>query len=74
VLNTSGTSWFGDNAETALLYGCLIEAYTYLKGDADLMQMYTARYNEAMSNLFGIDIRSSRDDYRDGQYKVGSAA
>lgn len=74
VQNTSGTSWFGDNAETVLLYGCLIEAYTYLKGDADLMQMYTARYNEAMSNLFGIDIRSSRDDYRDGQYKVGSAA
>ena len=72
VLNSAGTSWFGDNAETALLYGALIEAYTYLKGDADMLQLYTTRYNEAMSNLFGIDIRSVRDDYRDGRYKVGS--
>jgi len=72
VLNADGTSWFGENAETVLLYGCLIEAYTYLKGDADILQLYTTRYNEAMSNLFGIDIRSKRDDYRDGTYKVGS--
>ena len=74
VLNQSGTSWFGENAETVLLYGCLIEAYTYLKGDADLLQLYTTRYNEAMSNLFNIDIRSNRDDYRDGRYKMGSTS
>jgi len=62
----TGTSWLGDNAESVLLYGSLIEAYTYLKGDADMLQLYTNRYNEAMRQLFGIDIRSKRDDYRDG--------
>jgi hypothetical protein len=62
----TGTSWLGDNAEAALLYGTLIEAYTYLKGEADMLQLYTNRYNEAMLQLFGIDLRSKRDDYRDG--------
>jgi hypothetical protein len=66
---TSGTSWLGDNAETALLYGALIEGYTYLKGDADMLQLYTTRYNEAMLQLFGIDLRSKRDDYREGIMK-----
>ena len=63
----TGTSWLGTNAETALLYGSLVEAYTYLKGDADMLQLYTTRYMEAMAQLFGIDLRSKRDDYRDGQ-------
>ena len=62
----TGTSWLGDNAEAALLYGTLIEAYTYLKGEADMLQLYINRYNEAMLQLFGIDLRSKRDDYRDG--------
>lgn len=63
---STGTSWLGDNAEAALLYGSLVEAYTYLKGDPDLLGLYTQRYSEAMRQLFGIDIRSKRDDYRDG--------
>jgi hypothetical protein len=63
---TTGTSWLGENAETALLYGSLVEAYTYLKGDGDMLALYTQRYNEAMLQLFGIDLRSKRDDYRDG--------
>lgn len=62
----TSTSWLGENAETALLYGSLVEAYSYLKGDADMLQLYTNRYNEAMMQLFGIDLRSKRDDYRDG--------
>lgn len=62
----AGTSWLGENAETALLYGSLVEAYTYLKGEADLLQLYTTRYNESMLQLFGIDLRSKRDDYREG--------
>lgn len=66
----TGTSWLGDNADTALLYGCLVEAYTYLKGDADLMQQYEKRYMDAMANLGLIDVRSKRDDYRDGQMRV----
>lgn len=67
---TEGTSWLGENAETALLYGSLVEAYTFLKGDADLLQLYTNRYNEAMMQLFGIDLRSNRDDYREGRMKM----
>lgn len=70
---TSGTSWLGENAETALLYGALVEAYTYLKGDPDMVTLYTNRYNEAMLQLFGIDLRSNRDDYRNGRM-VGANA
>jgi hypothetical protein len=64
---TSGTSWYGENAESALLYGSLIEAYTYMKGEADLIALYTGRYKEAMGQLTGIDIRSDRDEYRNGK-------
>jgi hypothetical protein len=65
-----GTSWLGDNAETVLLYGCLVEAYTYLKGDPDLMNQYRQQYETALGQLLGIDVRSKRDDYRDGQIRV----
>jgi hypothetical protein len=54
-----------------LLYGSLLEAYTYLKGDADMMAIYKQRYDEALGQLLGIDVRSKRDDYRDGQMRVG---
>lgn len=64
---TAGTSWLGENADTALLYGSLVEAYTYLKGDADLMKTYLDRYNEALAQLNMIGARSTRDDYRDGR-------
>jgi hypothetical protein len=64
---TSGTSWYGENAEAALLYGSLIEAYTYMKGEADLIALYTGRYKEAMGQLTGVDIRSDRDEYRNGK-------
>jgi hypothetical protein len=64
---TAGTSWYGTNAEAALLYGSLIEAYTYMKGENDLVGLYTQRYNEAMGQLTGVDIRSDRDDYREGK-------
>jgi len=64
---TASTSWLGENADTALLYGTLVEAYTYMKGDADIMKMYLDRYNEALAQLGMIDARSNRDDYRDGR-------
>jgi hypothetical protein len=64
---TAETSWYGTNAEAALLYGSLIEAYTYMKGENDLVGLYTQRYNEAMGQLTGVDIRSDRDDYREGK-------
>ena len=64
---TSSTSWLGDNAETALLNGCLVEAYTYMKGDADIMQLYRQQYSDAMEALFKINVMSGRDEYRDGR-------
>ena len=64
---TAGTSWYGDNAESALLYGSLIEAYTYMKGEADLTQLYSTRYDQALGQLTGVQIRSSTDEYRDGR-------
>jgi hypothetical protein len=67
----AGASWLGENAETVLLYGSLLEAYTYLKGDADLMAVYKQRYDESLGQLLGVDVRSKRDDYRDGQMRVG---
>ena len=66
----AGTSWLGEHAETALLYGCLVEAYTYMKGDADVMSGYRSRYDEALAGMGIIDVRSKRDSYRDGDMRV----
>lgn len=62
-----GTSWYGENAETALLYGCLIEAYTFMKGDPDMLELYRTRYTEALAGLGVVEVRSTRDDYRDNR-------
>jgi hypothetical protein len=62
-----GTSWLGENAESALLYGTLVEAYRFLKGDADLMQAYEKAYVESVQALSTIGIRSRNDAYRNGE-------
>lgn len=62
-----GTSWLGENAEAALLYGSLLEAYTYMKGDQDILALYEARYKEALNQLAGVGVRSMRDNYRSGE-------
>jgi hypothetical protein len=49
VGNALGTSWLGDNFDSVLLYGSLVEAYTYMKGEADMMQLYNQKYMEALS-------------------------
>ena len=65
--SSSGTSWLGTNAESTLLYGCLLEAYTFLKGDADLMQLYAQRYEEAVSRLEELgEGYNTTDSYRSG--------
>jgi len=64
---TSSTSWLGDNAESALLYGTLVEAYTFLKGDADLIKLYNERYKEALAELGGLATRTRKDSYRNGE-------
>jgi hypothetical protein len=66
IVDTS-PSWLGTNADTALLYGSLLEAYTYMKGDPDMMQLYEKRYQEAMALLkLQAEGRMTRDEYRDG--------
>jgi hypothetical protein len=63
----SSTTWISTNAEVALLYGCLIEAYTYMKGEADIMQEYEKRFAEAVISLknFG-EAKEVTDAYRTG--------
>ena len=67
----SGTTWISENAPDALLYACLIEAYTFMKGEADLLALYTQRYGEAISRLkvYGEGQENS-DAYRDGLPRV----
>ena len=67
----TGTSWLGDNAEQALLYGTLFEAYTFMKGEQDLLNVYNQRFAEALTRLknFG-EGRENSDAYRDGLVRV----
>lgn len=68
----SGTSWLGTNAESTLLYGSIVEAYTFLKGEADLMQLYVGRYEEAIGNLKGLaEGYDTTDSYRSGSVRQG---
>jgi hypothetical protein len=67
---TAGTSWLGDNFDSVLLYGALLEAYTYMKGEADVMAAYQKRYDEAMVLLKQLgDGKNRRDAYRNGQVR-----
>tara|TARA_R100001594_G_scaffold59677_1_gene93676 strand:- start:168 stop:824 length:657 start_codon:yes stop_codon:yes gene_type:complete len=69
--SADGTSWLGTNAESALLYGCLVEAYTFLKGDPDLIQLYAARYEEALAQLKMLgEGYDTTDNYRSGAVRV----
>lgn len=62
---TSGKSWLGTNAQNALLYGSLVEAYTFLKGEPDLIKLYNDRYMEALSRLKNLgEGRNRTDEYR----------
>ena len=71
---TSTTSWLGTNADTVLLYGSLVEAYTYMKGDPDMMQVYQQRYQEALDLLkMQAEGRMTGDEYRDGTIRVAKA-
>jgi hypothetical protein len=68
---TAGTSWLGDYAEQAMHYGTLVEAYTYMKGEADLLTLYNNRFLESLNRLknFG-EGRENTDAYRDGLVTV----
>ena len=70
VDSATGQTWLGDNFDTVLLYGTLVEAYTYMKGEADMMALYDAKYKEALilAKRLG-DGMERQDAYRSGQYR-----
>ena len=67
----SETTWISTNAPDALLNACLVEAYTFMKGENDLLQLYTARFTEAMSRLkiYG-EAQENTDAYREGLVRI----
>ena len=68
---TATTTWLGDNFDTVLLYGSLVEAYQYMKGENDLMAMYDVKYKEALALAKRLGDGLERGDaYRDGQTKL----
>jgi hypothetical protein len=67
----SGQTWLGDNFDTVLLYGSLVEAYTFMKGEADMMALYDGKYKEALmlAKRLGDGLERS-DAYRSGQARL----
>jgi hypothetical protein len=68
---SSGQTWLGDNFDTVLLYGSLVEAYTFMKGEQDIIAVYDGKYKEAlaMAQRLGDGLERS-DAYRSGQFRV----
>jgi hypothetical protein len=71
TVSASGQTWLGDNFDTVLLYGSLVEAYTYMKGEPDVMAFYDAKYKEALALAKRLGDGLERSDaYRSGQARV----
>jgi len=67
----SGTTWLSTNATNALLYGCLLEGYTYMKGEAEMMNLYNQRYQDSLGRLKVLgEGRNTTDTYREGSFQV----
>jgi hypothetical protein len=65
-----GQTWLGDNFDSVLLYGSLVEAYTYMKGEADIMAFYNTKYQEALMLAKRLgDGMERQDAYRSGQFR-----
>ena len=63
----SGTTWLSENAPNAMLYGSLVEAYTYMKGEQDMLTMYEKQFTEALSRIKDLaEARENSDAYRRG--------
>ena len=68
---TASTTWLGDNFDSTLLYGSLVEAYTYMKGEPDMLKLYQDRYVQAIALYKNLaDGKQRGDAYRDGQVRV----
>jgi len=71
LTNNNGTSWLGDNFDSVLLYGSLVEAYTFMKGEPDLLQLYNTKFNEGIQLAKRLgDGLERQDSYRSGQVRV----
>ena len=69
-ITTAVTTWLGDNFDTVLLYGSLIEAYTFMKGESDMIGLYEGKYKEALALAKRLgDGLERQDAYRSGQYR-----
>jgi len=67
---SGGQTWLGDNFDTVLLYGALVEAYTFMKGEADVIAGYDMKYKEALALAKRLgDGMERQDAYRSGQYR-----
>ena len=70
VDSNDGHTWLGDNFDSVLLYGSLVEAYTFMKGETDLMALYDNKYKEALALAKRLgDGMERQDAYRSGQYR-----
>lgn len=70
-ITTSVTSWLGDNFDSVLLYGSLVEAMTYMKGEADMVTLYNTKFNEALALAKRLgDGLERQDAYRSGQVRI----
>jgi hypothetical protein len=66
----SGQTWLGDNFDSVLLYGSLVEAYTYMKGEPDMMTLYNQKFMEALALAKRLaDGMERQDAYRSGQFR-----
>jgi len=69
-ITTAVNTWLGDNFDTVLLYGSLVEAYTFMKGETDMMGLYDGKYKEALALAKRLgDGMERQDAYRSGQYR-----
>ena len=69
-ISVANTSWLGDNFDTVLLYGSLVEAYTFMKGETDMLALYDGKYKEALALAKRLgDGMERQDAYRSGQYR-----
>jgi len=67
---SSGQTWLGDNFDSVLLYGSLVEGYTFMKGEADMLAGYNNKYMEALAMAKRLgDGMERQDAYRSGQYR-----
>jgi hypothetical protein len=71
--SSDGTSWLGTNAPEVLLYGSLVESYTFMKGEPDIMANYENRFKEALGRLtLESDSYNRKDAYRSGQRRINA--